>query len=161
MNLRGTSGRSQNASRITKSLGLDRSKSRSPFFRSLLEALLAYQKGGNAALGTYRDKKLPAQVSEQFRSLLSRSTVLPKELPALHSYLLDYPKANLPDSSSVFYWEKVKFGLKTTLRINQQISAHTAGEHGPVDVVAIKQLYASHYFQTALDLNFCIPRKSG
>jgi len=37
MNLRGTSGRSQNASRITKSLGLDRSKSRSPFFRSLLE----------------------------------------------------------------------------------------------------------------------------
>ena len=126
-----------------------------------LEALLAYQKGGNGALGTYRDKKIPAQVSEQFRSLLSRSTVLPEELPALHSYLLDYPKANLPDSYSVFYWEKVKFGLKPTLRINQQITAHTTGEHGPVDVVAIKQLYASHYFQTALDLNFCIPRKSG
>jgi hypothetical protein len=126
-----------------------------------LEALLAYQKGGNVALGTYRDKKVPAQVSEQFRSLLSRSTVLPEELPALHSYLLDYPKATLPDSSSVFYWEKVKFGLKPTLRINQQITAHTIGEHAPVDVVAIKQLYASHYFQTALDLNFCIPRKSG
>ena len=125
-----------------------------------LDALLAYQKGGNAALGTYRDKKVPAQVSEQFRSLLSRATVLPEELPALHSYLLDYPKATLPDSSSVFYWEKVKFGLKLTLRINHQVTAHTTGEHGPVDVVAIKQLYASHYFQTALDLNFCIPRKS-
>ena len=24
-------------------------------------------------------------------------------------------------------------------------------------MVAIKQLYASHYFQTALDLNFCVP----
>ena len=126
-----------------------------------LEALLAYQKGGNAALGTYRDKKDPAQVNEQFRSLLSRSTVLPEELPALHSYLLDYPKATLPDSSSIFYWEKVKFGLKPTLRINQQITAHVTGKHGPVDVVAIKQLYASHYFQTALDLNFCIPQKSG
>ena len=126
-----------------------------------LEALLAYQKGGNAALGTYRDKKVPAQVSEQFRSLLSRSTVLPEELPTFYSYLLDYPKASLPDSSSVFYWEKVKFGLKPTLRINQQIIAHTTGKHGPVDVVAIKQLYASHYFQTALDLNFCIPRKAG
>ena len=126
-----------------------------------LEALLAYQKGGNAALGTYRDKKVPAQVSEQFRSLLSRSTVLPEELPTFYSYLLDYPKASLPDSSSVFYWEKVKFGLKPTLRINQQIIARTTGEHGPVDVVAIKQLYASHYFQTALDLNFCIPRKAG
>jgi len=125
-----------------------------------LDALLAYQKGGNTALGTYRDKKVPAQVSERFRSLLSRATVLPEELPALHSYLLDYPKATLPDSSSVFYWEKVKFGLKPTLRINQQVTAHTTGEHGPVDVVAIKQLYASHYFQTALDLNFCISRKS-
>jgi hypothetical protein len=126
-----------------------------------LEALLAYQKGGNAALGTYRDKRVPAQVSEQFRSLLSRSTVLAEELPTFYSYLLDYPKASLPDSSSIFYWEKVKFGLKPTLRINQQITAQANGTHGPVDVVAIKQLYASHYFQTALDLNFCIPRQTG
>jgi hypothetical protein len=126
-----------------------------------LEALRAYQKGGNAALGTYRDKKVPAQVSEQFRSLLSRSTVLPEELPTFYSYLLDYPKASLPDSSSIFYWEKVKFGLKPTLRINHQIAAHASGAHGAIDVVAIKQLYASHYFQTALDLNFCIPRKTG
>ena len=122
-----------------------------------LEALLAYQKGGNAALGTYRDKKSPAQVSEQFRALLSRSKVLPEKLPAFYSYLLDYPKASLPDSSSVFYWEKVKFGLKPTLRLNQQITARATGEHGTIDVVAIKQLYASHYFQTALDLNFCVP----
>jgi len=121
-----------------------------------LDALLAYQKGGNAALGTYRDKKSPAQVSEQFRALLSRSKVFPERLPALYSYLLDYPKASLPDSSSVFYWEKVQFGLKPTLRMNHQIAAHAAGEHGPIDVVAIKQLYASHYFQTALDLYFCI-----
>ena len=122
-----------------------------------LEALLAYQKGGNAALGTYRDKKSPAQVSEQFHALLSRSKVLPERLPAFYEYLLDYPKASLPDSSSVFYWEKVKFGLKPTFRINQQIAARATGEHGPIDVVAIKQLYASHYFQTALDLNFCVP----
>ena len=126
-----------------------------------LEALLAYQKGGNAALGTYRDKKSPAQVSEQFHALLSRSKVLPERLPAFYSYLLDYPKASLPDSSSVFYWEKVKFGLKPTFRMNQQITARATGEHGPIDVVAIKQLYATHYFQTALDLNFCIPGREG
>ena len=125
-----------------------------------LEALLAYQRGGNQALGTYRDKKSPAQVSEQFRALLSRSTILPEELPAVYSYLLDYPKTSLPDSSSVFYWEKVKFGLKPTLRINQQIIARAGAEHGRIDVVAIKQLYASHYFQTALDLNFCVPGNS-
>jgi len=125
-----------------------------------LEALAAYQKGGNAALGTYRDKKLPAQVSEQFHALLSRSKVLPERLPAFYFYLLDYPKTSLPDSSSVFYWEKVKFGLKPTLRMNHQIIARAAGEDGPIDVVAIKQLYASHYFQTALDLYFCVPGDS-
>jgi hypothetical protein len=127
----------------------------------VLEELLAYQQGGNAALGTYRDKKNPTQVSEQFRAILARSKALPEKLPALNSYLLDYPKASLPGSSSVFYWEKVQFGLKPTLRINHQITAHLVVEHGPVDVVAIKQLYASHYFETALDLYFCIPRTQG
>ena len=122
-----------------------------------LDAVLAYQRGGNLALGAYRDKKVPSQVSEQFQDLLSRSSVLPEELPEFYSYLLDYPNAAFPGSSSLFYWEKVQFGLKPTIRINQRIVAHTAGKHGPVDVVAIKQLYASHYFQSALDLNFCIP----
>ncbi len=122
-----------------------------------LDAVVAYQHGGNLALGAYRDKKVPSQVSDQFRDLLSRSSVLPEELPEFYTYLLDYPNATFPGSSSLLYWEKVQFGLKPTLRINQQIVAHTAGKHGPVDVVAIKQLYASHYFQSALDLNFCIP----
>jgi hypothetical protein len=125
--------------------------------KMVLEALVAYQQGGDAALGTYRDKKDPAQVSEQFRSLLGRSKVLPEKLPAFYSYLLDYPKASLPNSSTAFYWEKVKFVLKPTLRINQQITAQENGQHGPIDVVAIRHLYASHYFQTALDLYFCIP----
>lgn len=125
-----------------------------------LDALIVYQQGGNSALGTYRDKKTPAQVSEQFHSILSRSKVLPEKLPSFYSYLLDYPQASLPNSTSTFYWEKVKFGLKPTLRINQQITAHLTAEDDPVDVVAIKQLYASHYFQTALDLYFSIPRTS-
>ncbi len=123
-----------------------------------LETLLAYQKGGNTALGMYRDKKEPAQVSTQFQALLSQSKFLPEKLPQFYSYLLDYPNALLPGSSSFFFWEKVKFGLKPTLRINQQISARLTAEHRPIDVVAIKQLYASHYFQTALDLYFCVPR---
>ena len=41
-----------------------------------LDALLVYQKGGNEALGAYRDKKSPAQISEQYRALLSRSKAL-------------------------------------------------------------------------------------
>jgi len=123
-----------------------------------LKALLAYQQAGNAALGVYEDKDVPTRVSEQFQSLLARSKDLPEKFPTLHSYLLTYPKGSLPDSSSIFYWEKVDFGLKPTLRVNQQITARMVTEHGLIDVVAIKQLYASHYFQTALELYFCLPR---
>src|SRR5215470_3647008 len=107
--------------------------------RMALEALLAYRNGGNTALGIYRDKNEPAQISEQFRSLLSRSKFMPENLPQFNSYLLDYPNASLPGSSSFFFWEKVKFGLKPTVRINQQISAH----ENSIEIVAIKQLYAN------------------
>ena len=42
-----------------------------------LQALLNYEQGGNAALGTYRDKDHPAVVAETFDTLLSRSKALP------------------------------------------------------------------------------------
>ena len=50
-----------------------------------LEALERYMHGGNAALGTYRDKHNPAAVAETFQSLLSRSKALPVYLPELTS----------------------------------------------------------------------------
>jgi hypothetical protein len=55
-----------------------------------------------------------------------------------------------------FYWAKVKFGLKPTLRVLHLITMHG----NPTDAIAYafaeKQLYSSHYFQTALDLSFCV-----
>ena len=71
-----------------------------------LEALQRYMQGGNAALGTYRDKDHPAEVAEVFRSLLSRSKALPVYLPDLDRYLLDYPAAGSENIQSVLYWEK-------------------------------------------------------
>lgn len=121
-----------------------------------LEALLRYQEGGNAALGTYRDKRHPAVVAETFQSLLSRSKALPVYLPELHAYLLDYPKANSQNIESQFYWEKVNFGLKPTLRMVQAIVYRGTSATDPAYAVAVKQLYASHYFETALDLTVCV-----
>ena len=86
-----------------------------------LEALQRYMQGGNAALGTYRDKDHPAEVAEVFRSLLSRSNALPVYLPDLDRYLLDYPAAGSENIQSELYWEMVNFGLKPTLRIVQAI----------------------------------------
>lgn len=121
-----------------------------------LQGLLAYIQGGNAALGTYRDKKHPTEVAETFSSLLSRSKALPVFLPDLHRYLLEYPEFHLENAETTFYWEKVNFGLKPTLRVVQAIVYHGAKPTEPAYAVAIKQLYSSHYFETALDLTVCV-----
>ncbi len=122
----------------------------------MLEALSRYEQGGNAALGTYRDKNHPAAVAETFRSLLSRSKALPVYLPDLERYLLDYPNAQSENIKSEYYWEKVNFGLKPTIRVIQAIIYRGASATDPAYAVALKQLYASHYFETALDITVCV-----
>jgi hypothetical protein len=122
----------------------------------VLQALLSYQQGGNSALGTYRDKNHPAAVAETFASLLSRSKALPVYLPELREYLLNFPKADSSGIQSEFYWEKVNFGLKPTLRMVQAIIYQGRTPQQPAYAVAVKQLYASHYFESALDLTVCV-----
>jgi hypothetical protein len=122
----------------------------------VIERLVAYQKGGNQVLGEYNDKKKPTQVPEQFKYMLSYTQVLPKMLPDLYSYLLDYPKAKPANVEDMFYWAKVKFGLKPTMRVVQVVSMQGNNPHEPAYTIAEKQLYSSHYFETALDLTFCV-----
>ena len=121
-----------------------------------LEAIRRYTQGGNAALGTYMDKHHPAVVGETFTSLLSRSKALPVYLPELERYLLEYPEAQSENIQSEFYWEKVNFGLKPTLRVVQAVVYRGAHAGDPAYAIAVKQLYASHYFDTALDLTVCV-----
>jgi len=121
-----------------------------------LQALQKYQEDGNAALGTYRDKDHPTAVAETFASLLGQMRAVPVYLPELNHYLLDYPKASSKDIESQFYWEKVNFGLKPTLRMVQALVYRGTSSDKPAYAVAIKQLYASHYFETALDLTVCV-----
>ena len=120
-----------------------------------LQALLNYKQGGNAALGAYRDKNHPAVVAETFASLLSFMKALPVYLPELREYLLNHPHAESSNIESQFYWEKVDFGLKPTLRLVQAIVYRGRSPAEPAYAVAVKQLYASHYFETALDLTVC------
>jgi hypothetical protein len=124
--------------------------------RMALDVLRRYQQEGNSVLGTYHDTDRPFDVDAQLRSLLARSEVLPVYLPQLSRYLLDYPNATLVNVESLFYWERVNFGLKPTLRLNHAIAYRSAGPRGAAHVVAVKQLYASHYFQLALDLTACV-----
>jgi hypothetical protein len=122
----------------------------------VLDLVRAYRRGGNDALGVYRDKQHPARVAEQFETMVSRSETLPNVLPELRKYLLSYPDVDLPGADSFFYWEKVNFGMKPTIRVNHGVIYHADRPNGGISAVAIKQLYASHYFHTALDVSVCV-----
>ena len=132
----------------------------------VLDLIREYRRGGNEALGEYRDKEHPARVAEQFQAMVGRSEALPDMLPELRRYLLDFPKADLPGADSFFYWEKVSFGLKPTIRVNHAVVYHAGDPARGISAVAVKQLYASHYFHTALDVSICVvdpekPEKPG
>jgi hypothetical protein len=117
-------------------------------------ALESYIHGGHAALGTYRDKKTPNAVAESFENLVGRAKALPVYLPDLHRYLLEYPNFESPNLKSEFHWEKVNFGLRPTLRIVQKIIYREPSRSA--FAITEKQLYSSHYFQTALDITVCV-----
>ena len=122
----------------------------------MLEYVKGYREGGNARLATYRDSDRPTFVGQEFASMVDRMPSLSKYLPDLKRYLLDYPKATLPNTDSFIYWQEAQFGLKPTIRIN-----HLAIVREPthVDVVS-KMLYASHYFWTAIELRVLVPDPS-
>jgi hypothetical protein len=124
--------------------------------KTALQRLLAYQREGNQALGLYNDKRDPIVVPQQFAYMLSYAKALPAHLPDFYTYLLSYPNAKPANVEDTFYWARVKFGLKPTLRVVQMVTMRGSPAEPVAYAVAEKQLYSSHYFETALDLSFCV-----
>jgi hypothetical protein len=124
--------------------------------KTALQRLLAYQREGNQALGIYNDKPNPIEVPQQFANMLSYARALPKQLPDFYQYLLAYPEPKPANVDDTFYWARVKFGLKPTLRVVHVVTMHGNPGDQVAYAVAEKQLYSSHYFETALDLSFCV-----
>lgn len=121
--------------------------------RQALQYVNGYLEGGNAQLAVYRDDHRPTFVAQEFTSMIDRMPSLTEFLPDLKRYLLDFPRATLPKSTSFLYWQEAKFGLKPTIRIN-----HVVITEQPTHVaVASKMIYASHYFWTALELRVAVP----
>lgn len=124
--------------------------------RMALEVVRRYQEDGNRALGDYRDTGQRFDAGLQLRSLLGQSAAPLVYLPELNHYLLEYPNIRPAMAESLFYWERVHFGLKPTLRLNHAIAYRSTGASEAAQIVIVKQLYASHYFQVALDVTACV-----
>jgi len=115
--------------------------------QALVEGLKAYQASGIDALGTLVDKSNPKSRGQEFEALLANSPYFVEYVPEFNAYLRDYPKATLAGAKDVFYWTKDNFGLKPVVSVY-----HLTLYHGPHSAQAAqKLLYASHYFNTALE----------
>jgi hypothetical protein len=97
-------------------------------------------------------------VAEQFRALLAAGDPLPAPVPALLAYLDTYPHGRPAGVEDFFYWSVADFGLKQTIRVSH-VTIYPLAADSPSGVeyaIAIKQLYASHYFHTTLELRFLV-----
>ena len=127
------------------------------FRAMILELVRAYQAKGNAALGTYNDGREPLLVAEQVHALLTSGNRLPLPVPELMAYLEEYPRNRPAGAEDFFYWSVVNFGLQPTVRVNHVIIYPLAARPSGVShVIAIKQLYASHYFHSTLELRILV-----
>lgn len=124
--------------------------------RSALEYVQAYRRGGNAALAVYADRARPLFVAQEFTDMVQRLGALQTPLAPLTAILLDYPRRMAPPGHDFFYWSHADLGLKPVFRVNHvviQPLTHT----GPARfAVATKQLYANHYFHTALEVRVLV-----
>ena len=125
--------------------------------RTAVEYLQAYRAGGNAELAVYRDSDRPQFIAREFADMVQTTRRLPDTLPELSDYLLNYPKASRPAGlDEFFYWSLADFGLKPVVRLNHVVICPMAGPAGTRFAIATKQLYASHYFHTALELRVAV-----
>jgi len=125
--------------------------------KTALSRMQLYQQEGDKMYdAVYNDKKEQVDVADQFKYILSYAKALPQNVPRLYNYIVNYPQSDSDNINSMFYWESVKFGLKPTLRIVQVVTAQGNSPQEPAYTIAEKQLYSSHYFETALELTYCI-----
>jgi hypothetical protein len=122
-----------------------------------LEFVTAYEREGNKALVVYANKKQPVDIAKQVDTIVDEMQPLWRVEPDLRRYLLEYPQAKLPKSTSFLYWQMVNFGIRPVFRINHVVITETAGH----TIVASKLIYATHYFWTALETRELIPDASG
>jgi hypothetical protein len=126
--------------------------------RTLIDYVDNYRRRGNAALMDYRDKQRPVSIAEEFAGILENFSSLNVHPPDLEAYLKDYPKNRPSETQNRFIWAKVHLGGKAkrpVIFIYHLVTYKLPG--GRDTLVALKQIYASHYFEAALALTLLLP----
>jgi hypothetical protein len=122
----------------------------------LVDYVKEYQQKGDSGLVTYNDTKRPLVVADDFKSLLAGCSFVQEYAPELARFLNDYPNGKLPDHEGFIYWSKEKFGLKPVISVTQVVIYPRNNEKRKELLIATKQLFADHYFDSSLGLGILV-----
>ena len=119
------------------------------FREGVINYVERYRENGNGMLVEYVDKEKPMSLNEGFNSLLSQTSYVYRSNSALYNYLKDSPRSIPPGIDDFLFWSVEDFGQRPTTTITQAVIFE--GTEADRDVIiALKQLYATHYFQARL-----------
>jgi hypothetical protein len=127
--------------------------------RRLVEYVTDYRARGDSAMAIYDDRgNLNVRSSEAFAAQLAESPYVYQTVPSLQHYFATYPHGSLPGAAEVLFWsEDVMPRLRPILSVTHQV-VYTPPELPGMTLVAIKQIYANHYFEAAVDLTAAVDR---
>jgi hypothetical protein len=117
----------------------------------------AYRAGGAEAVGPTLEERAPRNTADEFAQMLSAKPFLDAVTPGLAALLSRYPHGPRPEAlEEIFYWSLIEFGLKKTIRLNHIVIYPLPGTSGSRWVIANRQIWASHYFQNAVEVRLLI-----
>jgi len=118
----------------------------------VLALVTDYARRGNPAMPVYEDGH-GVRSEDSFAALVAQTSDLYRYAPELYRYLSAYP-AERPDGARDFmYWSEDRLPhLRPTLTVSHVVAYTPPGPATDVSFVARKQLYATHYFEAALEL---------
>ncbi|HUS11104.1 MAG TPA: hypothetical protein VMZ30_11620 [Pyrinomonadaceae bacterium] len=120
--------------------------------RMLSDYVTDYLARGDAALIEYSDKSTAVRLADEQRALLAASNYIGRQLPDVPQHLKSFAQPEMLLMENAVVWSKIKFGLKPVIAINHiRIYKRERGT-GPQVLIASKQIYANHYFDSSLAL---------
>ena len=92
------------------------------------------------------------QSADAFRQLLGQFDWLGAYSPPLQTCLQTFSGRPCPQVESVFSWSTAKFGLRPLSTLTHTMIQKSSLAGKPAVFIALKQIYADHYFDAALGL---------
>jgi hypothetical protein len=122
--------------------------------KRLLDFVRSYQARGPEALkASFVDKEEQVSPGQGFDTLLGEMQQAVEVSKALRAHLRDYPRSTLDGAEDLILWNIRDYGYPP---ITGVVHAVIYEPPGSIPVIALKNLYSSHYFHARLQLIFLL-----